>query len=240
MPASITGTGADCALARHAVPYSAVPGPCPKTREENAYIRLVQECRGIVFPLDAERLRGEWRQRLGFPAEAPLWVEVGCGCGFFAHHLAMTHAHALVLGVELRYKRLHQAARRLPAAANLRIVRYDGLRLAHALGREVDAFFLIYPDPWPRPRDRDRRLYSQLDRFIPHLRGGGSIHLRTDSERVCAAFVRAAELLGGQATAHRLDRTGRADLSAFDCLFAHLGAAAWEATASFAAARLPG
>jgi tRNA (guanine-N7-)-methyltransferase len=69
--------------------------------------------------------------------------------------------------------------------------------------RSLAAIRVFFPDPWPKHRQRNRRLIRSdvVEMLVPLLRDGGALHLATDSvdyaeqmRRVCDA-VRA--LTGG-------------------------------------------
>ncbi len=118
----------------------------------------------------------------------PLVVEIGFGRGEFLLGLAQQAPEQAYLGIEYSFKRTLKMARRVarlglenvalveaPAEAVLR----DALPDA-----SVAAFWLNFPDPWPKKR-HFRRRFVQTDtlgwiarRLVP----GGRLHVATDHE----------------------------------------------------------
>lgn len=122
-----------------------------------------------------------------FGRVAPLHVELGMGAG---HHLVATARREPGwnhVGVELKYFRVWQAAR-MATMAELPHLRYliakiEELEAAFGTA-QVDRISLLFPDPWPRPRQARNRLThpSYLERYRGWLRPGGELHFRTDNE----------------------------------------------------------
>ncbi|MDX1648694.1 MAG: tRNA (guanosine(46)-N7)-methyltransferase TrmB [Myxococcota bacterium] len=115
-----------------------------------------------------------------------LVVEIGFGRGEFLRHLAALDPDAAHVGVEVSWKRVLKMARRL-ARSDERTI-----RLVEATGEEVvrealapasvEAFWINFPDPWPKKRHHRRRLIQPpfvaalADRLTP----GGALHVATD------------------------------------------------------------
>src|SRR6185503_13567170 len=76
----------------------------------------------------AAGLKSNWRQHgfSGANEATPLDVEIGTGNGFFFAHRAMTQPGRLLVGIEIKFKPLIQAIRRVLVGGcqNARIVRY--------------------------------------------------------------------------------------------------------------------
>lgn len=141
----------------------------------------------------------DWRVRLdevaekGWPAifgRAPqalrLVVEIGFGRGEFLLHHAERDPEGSFLGIEYSFKRVLKMARRLART------RLDNVRLIEApaervVGERIEpgsvqAFWINFPDPWPKKRHHRRRLLQPrfvaalADRLVP----GGVLHAATD------------------------------------------------------------
>jgi tRNA (guanine-N7-)-methyltransferase len=118
--------------------------------------------------------------------DAPLVVELGFGRGEFLMELAAHAPRVAHLGVEVSHKRVLKMARRL-ARTELRNVRLVEAR-AESVVREclargsVQAFWVNFPDPWPKKRHQRRRLLQpELVRQLAlRLAPGGELHAATD------------------------------------------------------------
>ncbi len=116
-----------------------------------------------------------------------LVVEIGFGRGEFLRHLAAAvpqHAH---VGIELSWKRVLKLARRLaksPEERNLRLLCTTGEEaVAEAIEPEsVAAFWINFPDPWPKARHHRRRLVQPafVHAIATRLAPGGELHVATD------------------------------------------------------------
>lgn len=124
-----------------------------------------------------------------FPVRQPLEVDVGCGKGRFLLARAARFPDINFLGVDRLLKRIRKVDRKV-ARAGLRNVRLLSIEAAYAVehlipDQSVSAFYVFFPDPWPKRRHHRRRLFATPDflsclhsRLVP----GGLIHLATDHE----------------------------------------------------------
>lgn len=127
--------------------------------------------------------RGKWHEQFG--RQAPLWLEIGCGNGFFLRDVAIANPHVNLLGIEIRYKRTVLCGRKLKAASvtNARIARYHGAYLDDLFEEGVlDRIFVNHPDPWPKGRHEKNRLISRwfLEDVVRYLKPGGVLQLKSD------------------------------------------------------------
>jgi len=135
-----------------------------------------------------ERLRREGPEALFHPElERPraLVVEIGFGRGEFVARLAEEAPDCAFLAVETSRKRVIKMARRLAKTEirNLRLVEAPGEQVVEALAEDsVDAFWVNFPDPWPKKRHARRRLVQPplVEALARRLRPGGTLHLATD------------------------------------------------------------
>ncbi len=133
--------------------------------------------------------------------DRPLALEVGFGHGWFLVALAAAHPELDVVGLEVQqcWVRKAEARARRAGAGNVLALKGDA-RVVLALdlppGR-LDHAYLLFPDPWWKPRhSRRRRLLTPefLDLLARGLRPGGTLLLRTDVPaylETSRAFVRA-------------------------------------------------
>jgi len=139
----------------------------------------------VELRLDPDRLleRVDWSEIFGAPGRVE--VEIGIGKGRFLLAAAAARPDVHHLGVEWanRYLRVaeQRAARR--ALANVRFARVDARELLAAIPEaSVSAYYVFYPDPWPKKRHHKRRLLrpEPVARMTRTLVPGGWLHVATD------------------------------------------------------------
>src|SRR5690606_9973844 len=114
----------------------------------------------------AKKLKGKWKQdSFKVTQDVPMDLEIGTGNGFFFAHHCFQNPMRAVVGLEIKYKPLHQTLRR---AESLGAVNGRGIRM-HASEvdqifepNEIDNVYIYFPDPWPKKRHHKNRLI-QLD-----------------------------------------------------------------------------
>jgi len=159
---------------------------------------------GPDFRVAAEDLAGPGLDKAFEPFLSPplrLTVDLGFGRGELLLELAGAEPQAAFLGVEYSYKRVLKLARRLARTPlrNLRLV----CATAEAIVEDrlpdgfVHAFWINFPDPWPKKRHHRRRLIQQpfVRQLARRLEPGGTLHVATDHEGYAEAI---AEVLAGE------------------------------------------
>jgi tRNA (guanine-N7-)-methyltransferase len=123
---------------------------------------------------------------VSFGRRAPLEVEIGSGKARFLVTSARACAAHDFLGIErsLSYYRLCRERVERTGLGNIRVVRADGrmfVETALAPG-SVHAFHVYFPDPWPKKKQRKRRLLDGvfLDLLASRLEPGGTVRIATD------------------------------------------------------------
>ncbi len=122
-------------------------------------------------------------------------VEIGPGRGDFLFHLAETNPDALVIGIEIKRKRVDKLIQRTQkrGLANILIIQDDGRRaLKRFIKYEtVKSIHINFPDPWPKKRHGKNRLITQ--EFIEDcrriLKSDGLIYFTTDFEKYAYAVA---------------------------------------------------
>jgi tRNA (guanine-N7-)-methyltransferase len=159
---------------------------------------------GPDFRVAAEDLVGEGLAKLFAPDLAPplrLTVDLGFGRGELLLALAAAEPATAFLGVEYSFKRVLKLARRLARTPlrNVRLVQATaesivGDRLPDAC---VRAFWINFPDPWPKKRHQRRRLIQPgfAHALARRLEPGGVVYAATDHAGYAEAI---ADVLAGE------------------------------------------
>ena len=134
-----------------------------------------------------------------FGRNGPLVLELGFGDGAFLESLARQYANWNLLGADVARVSVSRAWHRLQAArlTNVRIYGGSGRFLLSDLVEPaaLARMYVNFPDPWPKARHADRRLF-QAD-FFPLLASrlamNGSLYLTTDDERYFECAVSMAQ-----------------------------------------------
>ena len=125
------------------------------------------------------------RITFGFPAAAPLWLEIGFGAGEHLAWHATRRRDTAFIGCEAFIDGVAALLSKTEAEelANVRVFPDDARRLVSALpDRCLDRVFVLFPDPWPKARHRKRRLVSTefLDDLARAMAPGAELRLATD------------------------------------------------------------
>lgn len=117
---------------------------------------------------------------------AALEVDLGSGKGRFLLARAARHPEFFYLGIDcllLRILRVEREARRRQLA-NVRLMYVESCYAVSYLlpPRSVAAYYIFFPDPWPKRRHHRRRLFDEgfLNALDKTLIPGGAIHVTTD------------------------------------------------------------
>lgn len=142
------------------------PGPIFEPRNED-------------LPLDWDRLFGR---------EGPVEIEVGCGKGRFLLERAERHPDRLFVGLEYARAYLETMAKRCSKRGleNVRVSKCEAGEFFRECvpDASLDAFHLLYPDPWPKKRHHKRRLIQHefLQELRRVLKPAGELNIATDHE----------------------------------------------------------
>jgi tRNA (guanine-N7-)-methyltransferase len=121
-----------------------------------------------------------------FDPARPLEIEIGCGKGRFLSSRAAKNPATQYLGIERmkdRVRKLDKKAGRLKLD-NLKILRLEAFYTFYYLlpPHRLRTVYVFFPDPWPKRRHHDRRLFSPLflDVLWARLEVGGAVQVATD------------------------------------------------------------
>jgi tRNA (guanine-N7-)-methyltransferase len=161
--------------------------------------------------LDAERVveSVDWREVFG--SEGTVEVEIGIGKGRFLLAAAALRPEILHLGVEWanKYLRIAEHRARRDGLENVRFARVDARELVcrGIPAASVAAYYVFYPDPWPKKRHQKRRFFRQetLEHVARTLAPEGLLHVTTDHGEYWEIIE---SLLEGHAAFQRLPEFG--------------------------------
>jgi tRNA (guanine-N7-)-methyltransferase len=142
-----------------------------------------------------------------FGRTAPLVLEVGSGTGEVTAALAAADPDRDVLAVEVHtpgVSNLMLLAEQ-QGLTNVRVAEGDAVVLLRDMlgSGSLDEVRVLFPDPWPKPKHRKRRLvqpgFAAL--VASRLRPGGRLHVATDwppyAEQVLTVLAASPDLDGG-------------------------------------------
>jgi tRNA (guanine-N7-)-methyltransferase len=119
-----------------------------------------------------------------FGRHARLHVDIGCGDGSLLCELAEQFPEKNFLGIERLTKRVEKVRRKGLKIENVRVLRTDALFAVRYLLPEnsVETFYLFFPDPWPKRRHQQRRIFTCefLNSIAASLEQNGALRIATD------------------------------------------------------------
>ena len=147
----------------------------PQDHRDDNLIRIMPD--NWLRPLDLDAC---------FGCHRPLAVDLGSGKGRFLLARAAHHPDVSFLGIERMLRRVRKVARRAHrlALTNVRLLRMEAYYAIMYLIPEarVNTYFVFFPDPWPKKRHHDHRLFNPpfMDALHRTLEPGGTLHVATD------------------------------------------------------------
>jgi tRNA (guanine-N7-)-methyltransferase len=133
-------------------------------------------------------------------------LDIGFGSGEALIELAELNPRRAVIGVDVHTPGVAAVLEAVERRAldNVRVAEGDVLDLIKRIpDASLDEIRVLFPDPWPKRRQRSRRLLRDdvVERLIPLLRQGGILHVATDdrdyAEQICRLCDAHPELRGG-------------------------------------------
>ena len=126
--------------------------------------------------------KGNWSKNL-FKNNNDLYLEIGSGSANFTSTLANLNPNNNYLGVEIRFKRLIQAAKKAEKLSlkNLVFLKKMVNRLTEFIGEnELSGLYINFPDPWEG--EEHKRILSEklLEDLDVVLKKNGKIFFKTD------------------------------------------------------------
>ena len=118
-------------------------------------------------------------------AAAPRWLEIGFGGGEHLAHQAQLHPGVALTGAEAFLNGVAKLLAEIDERGlrNVRVHYGDARALLEALpDQSMERIYLLYPDPWPKERQKKRRFVSPatLGHFHRVLTDGGLFLFASD------------------------------------------------------------
>lgn len=132
------------------------------------------------------------------PRDRPIIVEIGCGAGEATAAMAGGDAESLVIACEPNAAMVANLATLLDVdgITNVRLWVGDAFDLLGVLGPgSVAELRIWFPDPWPKPRQAQKRLFTaqRLSLLTDSLVDGGRLRLATDDAAYSVEAMAAIE-----------------------------------------------
>ena len=165
--------------------------------------------------------------KAAFPhPDRPLEVDIGSGKGRFLAARSGRFPETNFLGIERQLIRINSSGRRCERAGrdNVRLFRMEGYYAISQMmpERYVANYYFFFPDPWPKARHEDQRLFKPpfMDALHRTLEEGGCLHVASDHLPYFDEIH--AQLSGdhrfGETTTFEPDNAERTD---FELIFSH-------------------
>ncbi|MDR0955076.1 MAG: tRNA (guanosine(46)-N7)-methyltransferase TrmB [Rikenellaceae bacterium] len=156
-------------------------------QENETFSCLVQPEFESIFHRD-HPLKGRWRADF-FGNEQPICLELGCGRGEYTVALGQRNPAINYIGVDIKGARMWRGAK---TAHELQLANVGFLRTriefidSFFAPGEVDEIWITFPDPQLKKGRAKKRLTAPgfLALYARFLKPGGTIHLKTDSQRL--------------------------------------------------------
>lgn len=168
------------------------------------------ELEASTFYIDEpEKIKGKWREEFK-NKQNPLYLELGCGKGYFIANLASRHQEINYIAIDLVDAMLGLAKRNIEQiykennieTDNIRITRFDIERIPLILDKEdkIERIYINFCNPWPRGKHHKKRLTHtrQLEKYKTFLTDEGEIYFKTDDDDLFVASLTYFEESGFQ------------------------------------------
>lgn len=129
--------------------------------------------------------RGKLKIKQIFGDSSPVWLEIGFGGGEHLLSIAKKNRNINILGCELYRNGVAMLLPRLSKENlnNVRVVMDDARVLLEVLpNSSITRLYLLFPDPWPKTRHKQRRFINKdnLKILTRILKTNGLIYIATD------------------------------------------------------------
>ena len=154
----------------------------------NPYMARVYDYPELIIPHPTpENFQQLWdsKKENVLASSGRVHLEIGCGSGRYLIELAQENPQDSFIGLELRYKRLVLAARKIEqqTISNIILMREHGEFIDEYLSHNsIDCMHINFPDPWSKKAHRKHRILSAefLSRILLLFRSKGELRFKTD------------------------------------------------------------
>jgi len=156
----------------------------------NPYIARVYDYPELLLPHPTpENFRELWaiknKNSLGDASSSRVHIEIGCGSSRYLIKWAIENPQDFFIGLELRYKRLALAAKKIHKQniRNIILLRERAEFLdEYFTHKSIDCLHINFPDPWYKKAKRKHRILSTefLTKIHPYFCSGGELRFKTD------------------------------------------------------------
>jgi len=138
--------------------------------------------------LAADGIKGKWNE-VFFKNDNPITIEVGCGRGEYTVELGRRFPERNFIGLDIKAPRLWRGAKTFEEEemSNGAFIRTLIETITDYFEQgEVSEIWVTFPDPHPKPSHAPKRLVSErfLNLYRQILKSGGSIHFKTDNDKL--------------------------------------------------------
>ena len=158
----------------------------------NPYIARVYDYPELLLPHPThENFQELWARKnkdnLGDASPGKVHIEIGCGSSSYLIEWALENPQDFFIGLELRYKRLVLAAKKIQKQniQNILLLREQGEFLDEYLThKSIDCLHINFPDPWTKKAKLKHRILSTefLMNIRPYFCSGGELRFKTDHQ----------------------------------------------------------
>ena len=139
-----------------------------------------------------QEYKGKWREK--FKKIAPIYLELGCGKGFFASEFGVRHKNVNLLAIDIKSEILALAKREIESVYENHSEKIDNIlltaqnieQITDILDKEdkVERIYINFCNPWPKPKHKKRRLthIRQLEKYKSFLKENSEIFFKTDDD----------------------------------------------------------
>lgn len=142
---------------------------------------------------EPSEMKGKWLER--FPKQQPVHIELGCGKGVFAAESGTANPGINYIAMDIEYKMLGVARRKISAMYEEKGMQVDNLlltvcnieRISEIFlpdERIADRIYINFCNPWPRNKHKKHRLTHprQLEQYKAIMKPGAQIRFKTDDD----------------------------------------------------------
>jgi len=156
----------------------------------NPYIARVYDFPELLLPHPTpDNFKELWvrknKDSLEDTSSSRIHIEIGCGSSRYLIRWAIENPQDFFIGLELRYKRLVLAAKKIHKQniRNIILLRERAEFLdEYFTHKSIDCLHINFPDPWYKKAKRKHRILSTefLTKIHPYFCSGGELRFKTD------------------------------------------------------------